>query len=147
VSVSTLSATPNTPLEHAAARAGFKPALTNAATVQRRSRSLISVALVFLTLLLIVTLLAQVYLTGATIESKHREEVARTETSELESQVFELKSKLDQRLTPLAVETFAKQQLQMDYAHAVPQAGIVYLNEEDRASFAQAAPPGDGGIP
>ncbi|MEI6308979.1 MAG: hypothetical protein WCP58_04990 [bacterium] len=147
MNVSTLSAAPNTPLEHAAARAGLKPAPTNAAAVRRRPRSLLSLAIILLSLLLVVTLLAQVYLTGATIESKHREEVTRADAAELEVQVFQLKSRLEQRLTPVAVETFAKQQLQMDYAHTVPQAGIVYLNEEDRALFAQAASPGDGGYP
>lgn len=91
--------------------------------------------------------MAQVYLTGATIESKHREEAIRAEAAELEVQVLELKSRLEQHITPLAVETFAKQQLQMDYAHTVPQAGIVYLDEQDHASFAQAASPGDGSQP
>ncbi|MEI6509915.1 MAG: hypothetical protein WCO14_03105 [bacterium] len=117
------------------------------AIVRRSSRSLLSLTLLFLASLLFVTLVAQVYFACATIESKHREEITRTEAAELEVQVFELKSRLEQRLTPLAVETFAKQQLQMDYAHAIPQVGIVYLKEEDRASFAQSSLPGDGGYP
>ncbi|MCX5970103.1 MAG: hypothetical protein NTV14_01070 [Coprothermobacterota bacterium] len=136
MNVSTLSVATNTPV-----------LATTPVVVRRWPRSLLSLAIILLTLLLVMTLLAQVYLTGATIESKHREEVTRAEAAELEVQVLELKSRLEQRLTPLAVETFAKQQLQMDYAHIVPQAGIVYLNEQDRASFAQAASPGDGGHP
>jgi cell division protein FtsB len=108
---------------------------------QRRSASKGNALLIFFVLLLLVSLVAQVYLSGVTIETKHQAEITKDEAASLERNSADLENQLAQQLNPQAVEKFAMEKLGMKYVHSVDSnAGIVYLTGQDFSSFAQATP-------
>lgn len=107
--------------------------------VQKKERALpINWLSILLIGLIVIVLGFQVFITVKTEVLRQEAQILLDENTILKNKNIELTAELSTKFNPQVIEKYARERLGMEFAIIAPQTNVVFLNEKDVQSLAEA---------
>lgn len=114
----------------------FYPLEKRAISLKSKGSPSLSLFKVFLVVLIVASLTAQVIISVKTEEIRQNTQILQNQVTLLKNKNLELISQISSKFNPQIVEKYAREKLKMEFAIIAPQTNVVFLDEEDLQAMA-----------